>query len=645
MALKLYDDVPHVKMEDDDRLKKIEDSAVQRWWLKKDQETLHEDIFMLAARIQGANNVRTHKNLMYAKIYNDYNDITGIQGIAALVGSSNRLTGANFAYSNRMNFNLIQSCVDTDVSLVGKNQAKPQFLTNGAKDWALKQRAINLTKYVDGVMYENNIYDKRSRVYRDSGIYGTGYLKWYIDWADKKVKAKWCFIENVLVDIVDGAEETPTTMYNVEYVPRDKVLLQYPDYYEQIMSVESGLSRQFYSLSVADVIRIVHAWHLPSQKGAEDGLYVVCVGNCTLKVEKYEHNFFPINVFRRYHEPVGFHGRGISQTIFGLHTKVNELMDSVALATRKVGVPLVFVEKGSKVEQDHLASNQIARLVYYTGQKPLFETPQSMNPEIYQWIDSLIQKAYDICGISMAQAAGRKDPEVKSGIAIEATQDIAAGRFEDIGIRWENFIVEDARRIIALSKQLFAKHPELSVKSPDTKRNIVEIKFADAVMNEDEAMIQCFPVSGLPSTPAGRLDMLNLWLTNGWITKEKFYELSRLPDLDDEINHYTSTIDLVQDYITKMKEDKEYHPPVPEMKLDTAWEMINLDIVLSLRQLPEGDDKEEILVLMRRFAADTNYLIKLSQPPAPPPQPGMPPPQPGQPMQMPGPGQPPTMPQ
>ena len=618
MVLRASNDKEEVTI--DMRKKEDVPNETSRWWLEEDEDKIYQHTCAVAHKIRVATTMKSRQNYLYHQIYNDYNNSVSGYSISSLVGSfPNRRN--NPRARNRISINVIQNCIDTAGSMIGKNQPKPQFVTSGAKDFQIKERAINLTKYVDGVFEENNLFDIDLKVFRDACIYGTGAVHWMIDKDKKKVVAEWVFIEELLVDLIDGKAEFPTTMHRLKLIPRDKLCVDYPDHYDKIMAAESGLARTFSSQSVADVVPVLYSWHLPSNSKSGDGMFAICISNATLHVEKYEKDYFPINVFRWYHQPDGFHGRGIAQEIYGIHVEVNETIRSAQAALRKCGIPIVFMESGSKITEDELGSNQIARIVHYQGSKPIFETPQAMNPETYNWIDSMIDKAYKMSGISAASAAGNKDPEVKSGIAIRETQDIAAGRFEDVGIRWERYKMDSARIVVDLSEELQKKVKSLSVKVRGRGRTMENIDFSAAVMDQSQYKIQVFSISGLPNTPAGRLDTLSEWVQNGWVTKEQAIQMARLPDLEDFETEITSTIDLMQMYISDIKNEQKYTPPATEINLDYAFTMINQEICRSLVQ----ECEPIVITLLRRLRDQIKDFQNIAAPPPPPVDPNAPP--------------------
>jgi len=591
-----------------------------RWWTAE-KDKVHENVWSVAMAIRHNNSSRRRQNYYFATLYNDNGNLIN-EGMQTTSGiSSGGTSSMSYQYS-RITLNVVQNCIDTASAMIAKEKPKPQFLTDGSKDYSIAEKAKKLTKYVSGIFDDAKIYDIAQLVFRDACLYGTGAIKIYGDENDK-IRAEWCFIEEILVDDIDGRKEQPRQLHQLKFVSRDELTALFPDAEEDIASANSSLPGLKISGSASDVIPVLESWHLPSGRKAKDGMHTIVIENKTLLCEPYKKNYYPILFFRWYSQSSGFFGRGIAQEIHKIQSEINKILQTIQQAQELIAVPVWFVENASMIAEDHLLNNEIGRFVEYTGTPPSLATPAAVQPELYQHIQYLEDRAYKIVGISQPNATGTKPPEVKSGVAIREVQDIASGRFEVVGQRWEQFFMDIARVIVDMSKDL-----KQTVKVKD-KSSIMSIDWSEVELDDDNLGIDLFPISALPKTPEGRLETITEYVQNGWISQEQAMELLDFPDLEGYVNLETGTVRLVHKIISDIKEkgEKGYQPPTPYMNLPLALNIAIREIVSA--QLQNVDPAH--ITVLEQFAMDIKDLIQQSQQPPPqaqPPQEPQPQPQP-----------------
>jgi hypothetical protein len=571
----------------------------QRWWLD-DDDRVFESVFHVALIMHQNLSERSRQNFLYARNYND-------ESLSSGLGSGDNAMQFD-STSNGMSLNVIQNCIDSACAMISKNKPKPQFITDGAEDYSKKIRAKKLTKYVSGVFDDCKLYEIAQRVFTDACIYGTGALKLYSD--GERICAEWCFIEEILVDGLDGLKEDPYQIHQRKYVSKDALCAEYPKHIDLIMACTGEKSGQLSAQSTSDTVCVIESWHRRSGKRAKDGRHTICIENATLLAEDYKKDYFPIKFFRWYHQSSGFFGRGISQEIWKQQKEINKILRTIQLAQELVAVPVIFIEASSMVAEDHMASNEVGRFVEYVGQPPIIATPPAVQPELYSYVQYLEDRCYKIIGLNQQNATGTKQPGITSGAAIREVQDIASGRFEVIGQNWEAYFMDMARNIVDMSKDLFSGDKDLQIRTKD-KKTLSTIKWKDVDIELDEFDIQLFPVSGLPNTPAGRIESIESYTANGWIQKEQAMDLLDFPDLEGFTSPETGTIKLVNEIISNIKEDgiSGYRSPSAYMNLQNAFNIAKLEVVnAELQHVPE-----EHIDLIRKFAEETDDLIKLAQ--------------------------------
>jgi hypothetical protein len=512
--------------------------------------------------------------------------------------------GASNLVNLNLTLNATQSAVDTLCALVSKNKPKPQFLTDGEKDYAVKVRGKKLTKYMEGLFDKLKIYNKTQKVFNDACIYGTGALKLFV--REGEIVAEPLFIEEVLVDDLDGLHQEPTQMHQLKYVQRDLLIAQFPEYIEKIKGAQSAIGAATYAS--AQLIPVRESWHLRSGKKSKDGLHIISIDNCDLFAEEYTRDCYPILILRFKDAPIGYFGTGLLAETWKLQRELDIVLQTIQRSQRLVSGPMIAVEAGSEIVEADLISNKLGKIVQYTNTPPQFLTPPAVNPELYEYAQYLEDRIYKISGVSQAMANGNKPPELKSGVAIRETTDIAAGRFELLGQKWEDFHLDISVHFVELSKEIQATNPDYAVIT-SSKGSASKIKFKEVDTDIDECKLQVFPVSGLPKTPAGRLDMLMDFASAGYLSKEQVMDVVDFPDLEDVSSLETAVYNLAQERISEIKLNGKYKTPGPYLATQEVYRLACLEVDRAELQNVEKENQE----LLMRWTSEIGALLTQSQ--------------------------------
>src|ERR1017187_2866277 len=377
--------------------------ANHRWWLMSD-ENVYEGVFQVTNVLLMNLNIRRRMNYFFSTLYNDIGAAFTASQNVNLYYNRTALDG-NAISSSRITVNVLQNVIDTATAMIAKNKPKPQLVTDGAKDYATKVKGKKATKYVEGVFDEAKIYKIMQRVFQDACIYGTGFVKLLEE--DNKIKAEWVYIEQMLIDDLEGMEQLPRQIHQRKYVQRDVLIETFakndPELRQKIMDatqVAGGAA----AFSTADIIPVIESWHLRSGKKAKDGKRTICIETATLLAEEYKKDYFPIFVFRWNNQTLGYWGRGICHEIWKEQIEMDTLLRLVQQSMRLVGGPMIAVESGSNISEQHITSNRVAKIVEFTVTAPSYLTPPTVQPEIFEHIQYLEDRMYKVTGVSQANA-------------------------------------------------------------------------------------------------------------------------------------------------------------------------------------------------------------------------------------------------
>lgn len=565
--------------------------------------------------------------------------------------------------NNRLTFNLVQSSIDTITAKIAKNTPKATYLTDGG-DWEQQEKAKKLGKFTSGIFYQARVKKMAPLIFRDCCTGGTGLAIVDEDPQAKRVRIRRMYADEFFVDDVEAMYGRPLSGHWRRILPREEVLGEWAPEIpadaevhedaraerkrirEIIMSAppcEEGLSGR---KTISDRIEIVEAWHLPTVKVPEcdpdeykrlleedgpnaarlykmdghDGRHIVAIpGKGTILLEAWRKPYFPVVALHWTEPQRGFWGGSATDQLAGIQFEVNKILRMIQLSA-DVCLPKLYVDRAAKVVEAHL-DNLIGAIVRYGpgGQPPKMETWNGIPAPLLEHLDRLVRQAYEIIGVSLMSAAGRKPSGLESGAALREFHDIETERFVMAGKAYEEWHVELARQVIGVARDIYERDGEYSVTVTTDKRTLETIDFKDIALSDDEFVMQVFPTSALPDTPAGKLAMVQDFYNLQLIEREDMGRLLDFPDLEQVNQHAQASAEFAWKQITDMVEHNKPRQPHPYMNLVYAKKSAMAAYLRGqLQDIPEAR-----LKLLQNYIDTCDEFIARATPP-PPMVPGMP---------------------
>lgn len=580
---------------------------VPRWWLAEGK-MLPASIMTQVLQIIQADRGRIDSYNTYSRLYGTWTPTfwNGYQ-----LANSGKPTAP---MRDRLTYNIVQSCIDTLTSRISQNKPKPMFLTQ-AGDSKLQRKAKKLDQFCYGLYYENGLYQMGPKGFRDGTIFGEGIIHPYSDCGSVKYERVMPY--ELLVDYLEShyGPESTKSLFRIKNIDRTQLQEMYPDKAAEIAQMtNTSLFLSAANRSVSDTVTVVEAWRLPT--GSQSGRHVITTGDMALLDEDYEESFFPFAIFRYNPRVYGFYAQGMAEQLVPLQVEINRTLISIQRSLYLGGTHKIFVKAGSKVIKSHF-DNMIGTILEYAGDTmPQYVVPQLVQPEIYAHLESMIQKGYQLPGVSQLSASSLKPMGIDSGKALRAVDDIQVQRFQTVAQAYEQFFVDIARITVSVARKTYQEMGKLTVKVPG-KRFIEKIDWKDVDLDDDEFQLQIYPVSKLPNDPEGRLATIQEMMQAGLLSPDVGRRLLDFPDLESEENLANSSIDYLHMILDKMIEDGEFTPPEPFDNLTKAR-------ALALEYYAQGklnNLKEDRLELLRQFIKQIDLLMP---PPQPMGAPGMP---------------------
>jgi hypothetical protein len=471
--------------------------------------------------------------------------------------SFSRVTAASSTPSNsRISFNLCSSAIDTLTAQIAKNKVVPTFITSGGI-WGMQRKAEKLSKFIEGIFYEQDAHEKLTYQTRDSGIWGDGILHPYRD-ANNRVAIERRVPHEFLVDLVESAVlDVPKQLHTLKVADRDSIIDLYPEHEEAIrLCGPANFDDTGGDPTAANLICISESWHLKSGPKAKDGMKVITLPDSSviLDKEEYKKDFYPFVILPYSKRAIGFWGQGACERLQNIQGEINRLMIAIQRAMWMGAGYKILSHVNDRVPTQHF-TNDITSIIKWSGAiKPEFITPAFIQAEISPYIDSLIAKGMQQEGISQMQSANMKPQGIDSGAALRTYDQIADDRQLFFAQRVEGAALELARQCIEVVKDIAADTGgSYKAKFPNT--NFIEtIDWAEIDLKEDEWWLKAFPTSELPEEPAAKLAAVQEYAQAGFISPRTARRLMRMPDIEMA----DALANAAEDLICKMIEDILY---------------------------------------------------------------------------------------
>lgn len=287
-----------------------------------------------------------------------------------------------------------------------------------------------------------------------------------------------------------------------------------------------------------------------------------------------------------------------------------------------VGVPKIVMSKLSGIIETAF-NNNIASIIKTNtmAEAPQFINATSNNPEIYKYIDWLIENAYAMAGISALAASAKKEPGLNSGEAQRVFQDTQSQRFAALERKYQNLFVDLSYIHMDFAKDIADEYGSYTTVYPD-KHGSREVDLPKAGLLKDTYLIQCFEESSLPKDPAGRQARLSEMLADGEIDKSEFRRMSNFPDLAQHDQLASALYDRVQHDLDQIIEEghKGFTPP-DEFILDPEDTATRL-CVQTINKYAVTDLEDEKKELLQEYYTQVQLLKAKAQPPPPQPMAG-----------------------
>ena len=527
--------------------------------------------------------------------------------------------------NERLTANVAKAVVDTATAKIAKNRPKATLVTNDG-GWEQQHRARRLDRFVEGAFQDVDLYTLGPKAFRSAGIFGTAALKWYA--AHGRICVDRVLPTSLLVDPADGANMRPRCMYQVHYVDRHVLLELYaPSGRGKVAEAVRNAPTSDADVhgvvrSLAEPIRVVEAWHLPSGPEARDGRHVIAIDGVVLRDVEWTRDRFPFVFYRWCDAEVGFWGTGLVEEVDLLQRGINRTLKRIEECIRLMAVPRILMDTTAKVVRG-MITNEVGAIIKWTsgaagGTPPQFLTPPAVPGELFAHLQWQISQAFEMTGISQLSATSQKPRGLDSGRALMVYNDIETERFAIKGREYESFFLECSDQVIDLAEEI-DREAARGFSVVNRGRSYAQrFEWRDVRMDRDSFTLQVQPTSALPRDVAGRTAIVQQWVAAGYVDSRTAQRLLDFPDLDRHESLEFAAMEIVDRTIDRFLDpdrdvDDAYLPPEPFD--DLAYGLVRM--VQAYHRARLDDVPEERLELFRQWLDEAQALLSMAAPAQP----------------------------
>ena len=557
------------------------------WWREEADDDAAKSMVETFSFLDGEQAHHRDRNLHHLRLY------------------SNRMaasfSGASFAdfypwEDERLRVNIVQAVIDAAVSQLATSRPRAMPLTIDG-EWELENRAKYMGRYIDGLFHSVQQYELGLQIFQDGVTYGTGIEKVLNECGD--VGAERVHPDELVVDDIEARNGKPRTFYQYKETSAELALAMFGEHVkgrEEIIE-KARLLRDDHvgRRRVAEPISLIESFHLPSSRKAKDGKHIIATSEGPILVEAWNRRS-PYAVFRWKHPGIGFWGTGIAEEVASIQIEINYILEKIQRLLW-MAAPQTWVHKGT-VSDTQWTNEEFAVREFAGSQPPIFNNPSAVSPEYFNQVQTLIDRAFQITGISQLYAASQKPSGLNSGEAIKNYNDIQSARFLHVGQRYEQFHMDVAELVFEEARALEKGGHTIVAKGQGS--GLEELKFSEVNIERDKYQLRVFPTAFLPSTPAGKMDTLEQFgKISPEIQKHLLAEL-QFPDLEKALSVVNAPLEL-----TDMVIDQILHKG-KAFAVEPMWphELMRDRATLMAARAQVKNAPEARVDALRKFASD-----------------------------------------
>ena len=478
--------------------------------------------------------------------------------------------------------NVVKSAIDAVVSKISTAHCRP-FVNTVKGSFKTIQICKQLQVFFDYYFDEKNVQSKVTEALRDACIFDSGYL--YLDEINGDIK------------VVEP--------WNVYTRQREKnefrsVYVEFPN-----ASVDSLKDEDFEFLN----------------NGEKKGLYVTIgyfydarsktkatlVNRQIRDISSLKSDTIPVCPIYYTMPIVGNTTLSIADILKGIQVEIDELMMRISDASVLNPAQTILLANASNITVGQL-NNKVGNVVQYNSQNPSgagvdVVTPEFISSQYITLLDNLIEKAYNMVGISQLSAQGKKPSGLDSGVALATQADIESDRFQVLLDQYIRTFTELAKIVV----KVFEANKDII----KPNRYNLKLTWGDVEKEYDKMRIQFSAADNLSKDPSEKLKQLQTLAQAGIIPATQIASLLELPDINRGYSVANNAWNACQTLIDQCIYEDKYEIPdyVPFQMLKE--QIVNMQLSLRTAQGSESGNEDDIKRLIKYYEMVEDHELKL----------------------------------
>jgi len=523
------------------------------------------------------------KNLTRERVYRGVDLQNQRIALAALSGS-----GMGIA-----RLNVIKAIGDTFASRLSKDRPMPGIVVNDS-DFELKKRAKDYREFIVGQMRDTEFDSLSVRALQDGVKLGLGFTR--VDDSDEAVIAERIPVNDLLFDRRELKYGKPRQAIRIQRVARDHLAELFPKHKEWILERAPASLRRKDDTDVDgdgpkvgdldDYVDTWEAWFPPMAPDSDIGRHVLCVEGLTLVTEQWHEPRFPWSMFQLGDPDWGIYPEGFVDMLIGIQHRINLIVRDIQLNLAATGRGIWMVNKANDIPVEMLAGAAPYKVNYNGSQPPTYIAPQSFNMAQMSALKEFIGWAFDLSGVSKANAESKSSLGAgASGVALDTQYDIDSDRFRIPQANYARYRMHGGQCYLDASARVARRRQEgkgakrswvaTTWKSKDA---IQKLDYSKVVLEEGSYRLRIEPVGFIPDTRAGKIAVVEQLAKAGVIPQWLVPMLFDEPDLAEAsrimlapIKNCLRKMDLLAEVDEDLPMPEQYNDLDIELKVSVAY--------------------------------------------------------------------------
>jgi hypothetical protein len=542
--------------------------------------------------------------------------------------------------------NFTRPIVDALWARIGNNQPAIKMAASGAK-WNQRRKARQLDQVIEGTVESLDIAAKASQSLRAALVVRGGILE--VGSSAGRIYADKVPCEEILMDEEEARYGEPRQMHRVMTISKEVLTARYPDKSIEIDKAkrpEPGpLDPPRSTARQSAMVEVAKSWHLPSEPDADDGRWAVSIDGTILDDGPWKRQTFPFAIIRGMPpmEGDGFWPASLVDDLANLQYQVNSLFRKLQENAYHTATLKVLVRRGAQIAKKHLAGQRPHYVEVDNPTDAVWHVPDPFPPSQLNFLEFQIRQMYEVSGVSQLMAQSKNPLGAgASGAALAEFYDIESERFSQLELAYARFWRDIGRLIIEAAQDMADDEEFRKGEVKWAKQSVIhKVAWKDVDLDADQYELHLEPTGFLPNTRAGKMQVIETLVANGYLDQKWAISLADFPDLKRANQvlvaplewalwalEQVDDVELTDDE-TEVDEEKsaEIPAPDPNMDLDLALALAKATYQMRIVEGTRGKPTPEpILERHRTFLEylDTEKKKLSAAAPMPAPGPAMP---------------------